>query len=97
MRWMSSQFLWVKDTSSVEPLDVCKANSTVACDTILPLEKAWLWFSPYNLVLSLLIVGDDILGVPFARRSLTKSLLQWEKVPRNEADEEFVNKSCFIF
>ena len=24
---------------------------------------------------------------PFARRNLTKSLLQWEKVPRNEADE----------
>ena len=36
---------------------------------------------------SFLIVGDDILGVPFARRNVTKSLLQWEKVPRNEADE----------
>ena len=32
---------------------------------LLPLEKAWLWFSPYNLVLFLLIVGDDVLGVPF--------------------------------
>ena len=27
---------------------------------LLPLEKAWLWFSPYNLVLSLLIVGATI-------------------------------------
>ena len=37
---------------------------------LLPLEKAWLWFSPYNLVLSLLIVGDDVLGVPFIKISL---------------------------
>ena len=32
-------------------------------------------------------VGDDILGVPFVLRNATISLLQWEKVPRNEADE----------
>ena len=32
-------------------------------------------------------VGDDILGVPFVRHNATISLLQWEKVPRNEADE----------
>ena len=37
--------------------------------------------------LYLMIVGTGVLAVPFARRSLTKSLLQWEKVPRNEADE----------
>ena len=32
-------------------------------------------------------VGVGALDDPFARRNLTKSLLQWEKVPRNEADE----------
>ena len=32
---------------------------------LLPLEKAWLRLSPCNLVSPLLIVGDDILGVPF--------------------------------
>ena len=44
---------------------------------------------PYgqNIKIRTYFVGDDILGVPFARRNLTKSLLQWEKVPRNEADE----------
>ena len=40
-----------------------------------------------GVIFVILIVGDDVLGVPFARRNLTKSLLQWEKVPRNEADE----------
>jgi hypothetical protein len=44
---------------------------------------------PYgqNIKIRTHFVGDDILGVPFARCNLTKSLLQWEKVPRNEADE----------
>ena len=44
---------------------------------------------PYrqNVKIRTHFVGDDILGVPFARRNLAKSLLQWEKVPRNEADE----------
>ena len=37
---------------------------------LLPLEKAWLRFSPCNLVSSLLIVGDDVLGVPFIKISL---------------------------
>ena len=40
MRWMSSQILYVKDTSSGEPLYACNANSTVACNKILPPEKA---------------------------------------------------------
>ena len=41
---------------------------------LLTLEKAWLWFSFYNLVLSLLIVGDDVLGVPFFWHDLTQRL-----------------------
>ena len=32
--------------------------------TSLYTREAFLWFSPYNLVLSFLLVGDDILGVP---------------------------------
>ena len=34
-----------------------------------------------------LVVGVGAFDDPFARCNLTKSLLQWEKVPRNEADE----------
>ena len=52
-------------------------------------RKGGYGIRPYgqNVKIRTHFVGDDILGVPFARRNLTKSLLQWEKVPRNEADE----------
>ena len=42
--------------------------------TSLYTREALLRLSPYNLVSPLLIVGDDILGVPFVRHNLTKSL-----------------------
>ena len=44
---------------------------------------------PYgqNIKIRTYFVGDDVLGVPFVRHNATISLLQWEKVPRNEADE----------
>ena len=44
---------------------------------------------PYgqNVKIRTYFVGDDVLGVPFVRHNATISLLQWEKVPRNEADE----------
>ena len=42
--------------------------------TYLYTREALVWFSPYYLVLALLIVGDDVLGVPFVRHNLTKSL-----------------------
>ena len=41
--------------------------------------KAWLRFSLCSLVRSFLSVGVGALDDPFARRNLTKSLLQWEK------------------
>ena len=49
-----------------------------------------IWNPPLrtNIKIRTYFVGDDILGVPFVRHNATISLLQWEKVPRNEADEE---------
>ena len=38
--------------------------------TSLYTREALGWFSPYYLVLPLLIVGDDVLGVPFIKISL---------------------------
>ena len=38
--------------------------------TSLYTREAFFWFSPYYLVLPLLIVGDDVLGVPFIKISL---------------------------
>ena len=38
------------------------------CENAISLytREAFVWFSPYYLVLPLLIVGDDVLGVPRA-------------------------------
>ena len=55
------------------------------CMTILPsfscenatslyTREAFFWFSPYYLVSSFLIVGDDILGVPFVRHNVINAL-----------------------
>ena len=39
--------------------------------TSLYTREAFVWFSPYYWVLPFLIVGDDILGVPYAWRNVT--------------------------
>ena len=60
-------------------------------DTSLYTREAFVWFSPYYLVLPLLIVGDDVLGVPFIKMSL-----RFARVVKGAVPYRFVWRLIFL-